>query len=111
MWFLAPTVALAVQQEAAISQQLPAFQTRLLSGADNVDKWTTQQVWDAMLLNIRVVISTPQVLLDALSNGFVRLAKLALLVFDEGNHPKRFTRGVGLMSRFSASLHLGVCSC
>lgn len=88
-WFTAPTVALARQQHTVISQQLPAFQTRMLSGADNVDHWSTQRVWDDLLLNIRIVISTPQVLLSALSNGFINLTRVALLIFDEGTLSKR----------------------
>lgn len=49
-----------------------------------MERWTTQAVWDAILLNIRIVVSTPQVLYDALSNGFVKLTRIALIVFDEG---------------------------
>lgn len=56
----------------------------MLTGADNVERWTTQPIWDAILLNIRIVVSTPQVLYDALSNGFVKLTRVALIVFDEG---------------------------
>lgn len=60
----------------------------MLSGADNVERWTTQEIWDAILSNIRIVVSTPQVLLDALSNGFLKLSRIALLVFDEGIYAK-----------------------
>jgi ERCC4-related helicase len=77
-------VALVEQQHSVISQQLPAFQTRILSGNDNVDHWSSQRIWDAILFNIRIVVSTPQVLLDAMSRGFVRLGRIALLIFDEG---------------------------
>ncbi|KMU77858.1 hypothetical protein CISG_06701 [Coccidioides immitis RMSCC 3703] len=45
-----------------------------------------KKIWDDILLNIRIVISTPQVLLDALSNGFVDLHTISLLVFDEAHH-------------------------
>ena len=53
-------------------------------GRDGVDKWTDQKLWDAVLTNVRVVVGTPQVLVDALTHGFVRISRLALLVFDEG---------------------------
>ncbi|OJD18331.1 hypothetical protein AJ78_01644 [Emergomyces pasteurianus Ep9510] len=86
VWFLAPTVALAEQQHNNISQQLTAYQTRLLTGADNVAYWSTRKIWDDILLNIRIVVSTPQVLLDAMSHGFVTMARVALLVFDEAHH-------------------------
>lgn len=36
-----------------------------------------------------VVVSTPQVLLDAMSNGFLRMTRLSLLVFDEAHHCTR----------------------
>ncbi|KAK2797192.1 hypothetical protein FQN50_009291 [Emmonsiellopsis sp. PD_5] len=86
VWFLAPTVVLATQQHAAISKQLSAYQTRLLLGSDNVQYWSTKEVWDDMLLNIRVVVSTAQVLLDAMTHGFVTMRQIALLVFDEAHH-------------------------
>lgn len=81
---MAPTVALAEQQFKVISSQLPAFQTRFLSGADNVDHWSEQWIWDEVLHKVRIVVSTHQILLDALTHGFVGLARIALLVFDEG---------------------------
>ncbi len=61
VWFLAPTVALANQQHDVISTQLPAFQTRFLSGADGVDRWSEQQIWDEVLAGIKIVVSTHQV--------------------------------------------------
>lgn len=84
VWFLVPTVALAEQQHAAITLQLPAFQSRMLSGNDGVDHWSSQDIWDKILHNIRIVVSTPQVLLDALYRSFVAFSRLALIVFDEG---------------------------
>lgn len=84
VWFLATTVALAEQQYNVISSQIPAFQTRFLSGADDVDHWSEQWIWDKVLYNVRIVVSTPQILLDALTHGFVGLRRIALLVFDEG---------------------------
>lgn len=92
VWFCVPTVALVMQQHKAISAQLPAYQSRVLSGADNVEFWTEQWIWDEILKGIRIVVSTHQILLDALIHGFVRMQQLALIVFDEahsciGNHP------------------------
>lgn len=63
------------------------YNHRLLSGNDNVDKWTQQNLWDAVLNGIHVVVSTPQVLYDALSHGFVTMGRIALLIFDEGTLP------------------------
>lgn len=84
VWFIAPTVVLAQQQYNDIFQQLAEFHPRIITGADNVDHWSSPAVWDTVLLNVRIVVSTPQVLLDALTHAFVQLNRLALLVFDEG---------------------------
>lgn len=49
-----------------------------------MDRWTSRNDWDTVLKNVKIVVSTFQVLLDALSHGFVRMDSLALIVFDEG---------------------------
>ncbi|EED15535.1 RNA helicase/RNAse III, putative [Talaromyces stipitatus ATCC 10500] len=97
VWFLTPTVALAEQQYTVISKQLPIYQSRLLLGSDNVDHWSTQQIWDKILLNIRIVVSTPQVLLDAMCHGFVKLSGLSLLVFDEAHRCVKASPFNGIM--------------
>jgi len=84
IWFLAPTVALCLQQYDYIRSYLPAVTARLLIGADSVDRWSEQRIWDAVLDKTSVVVSTPAVLADALSHGFVKMDRLTLLVFDEG---------------------------
>ena len=43
-------------------------------------------MWDAALDGKHGVISTPQILLDALSHGFVSLESISLLVIDEAHH-------------------------
>ncbi|RPB12611.1 hypothetical protein P167DRAFT_535942 [Morchella conica CCBAS932] len=69
---------------------------QFLSGSDNVDKWKTQDIWDRILKlqesASTVVVSTHQILLDALTHGFVGIDRIGLLIFDEahhcaGNHP------------------------
>ena len=50
-----------MQQHEALATQLPEFQARVLSGADNVEFWTEQWIWDDVLEGIDVVISTHQV--------------------------------------------------
>ena len=62
---------------------MPAAQVRYLTGAER-ELWSERCIWDAALKNIRVVVSTYQVLLDGLSNGFVHLSTIPILVFDEG---------------------------
>ncbi len=49
-----------------------------------LDKWTEQRLWDGVLKNVRVVVSTHKILYDALCHAFILLESLALLVFDEG---------------------------
>ncbi len=56
----------------------------MLSGADNVDTWSDNRIWDDYLNNVRVVVSTYQVLLDAITHAFVKMSQLCLIVFDEG---------------------------
>ncbi|KAJ5657241.1 uncharacterized protein N7484_000890 [Penicillium longicatenatum] len=89
VWFLAPTVALCLQQHDAIASQIPSVKTRTLTGFDNVDRWTEQSTWNTALQEVRVVVSTHAVLADALSHGFVRMPQLALMVFDEAHHCMR----------------------
>lgn len=86
VWFLAPTVALADQQHSVLQAQIAGLQSRLICGSDNVEAWSDQNIWDAALYNIRVVVSTFQILFDAVSHGFVRLDSLSLIVIDEAHH-------------------------
>ncbi|TVY60883.1 Dicer-like protein [Lachnellula suecica] len=92
IWFLAPTVSLCSQQFEYIKSQIPSVQVKFLSGADGVDRWTEQSLWDAVLKNVKIVVSTYQILLDALTHGFLGMESLGLIVFDEahncvGKHP------------------------
>jgi len=86
VWFTAPNVLLAQQQHHVLGSQLPHYPMRTLLGHDNVHLWRTQKAWDLALDNTSVIISTPQVLLDALRNAFVRLTDISLLVVDEAHH-------------------------
>ncbi|XPS72365.1 Dicer-like protein 2 [Ascochyta lentis] len=86
VWFLAPTVTLCEQQSEVFSRHLPNYNVLVLSGQDDVDHWTEQGVWDAVLQNVRIVLSTHQVLYDALAHAFVRIDELALIIFDEAHH-------------------------
>lgn len=79
-------MTLCEQQYDAFRSALPGYGIQILSGRDDVDHWTEKKLWDGILNNIRIVVSTHQVLLDALTHAFVDLSRLALLVFDEGEH-------------------------
>ncbi|KAI9458495.1 P-loop containing nucleoside triphosphate hydrolase protein [Russula earlei] len=88
-WFLAPTVALARQHHAVIAQHLPV-PIGFVSGANDPDQWTDPELWRRMLNAHRVVVSTPNVLLNALRHGYILLGRdIGLLVFDEAHHAAR----------------------
>ncbi|PLN79643.1 ATP-dependent helicase dcl2-1 [Aspergillus taichungensis] len=89
IWFLAPTVALCFQQHRVIVENLPAVRARTLTGLDKVELWTEQAIWDAVLSDMQVVVSTHAVLADAMTHGFVRITELGLIVFDEAHHCMR----------------------
>jgi replicative superfamily II helicase len=84
VWFLAPTIALCSQQHDVLQSQITGVLIKILSGNDGVDSWSDVSIWDAFLKNVSIVVSTYQVLLDALSHAFVRVGTLSLIVFDEG---------------------------
>ena len=85
-WFLAPTVALARQQHSAIAAHLHVS-VGLISGANEPDQWRDRELWCRVLNTHRVVVTTPDVLLNALRHGYVHLGNdVGLLVFDEAHH-------------------------
>ncbi|KAE8334204.1 hypothetical protein BDV24DRAFT_170439 [Aspergillus arachidicola] len=86
VWFLAPTVALSIQQKQVIASHIPAVNIKLLIGDDGVDRWNEERVWDDALRGVRIVVSTHAVLAGALAHRFVAMEKLALIVFDEAHH-------------------------
>jgi len=85
-WFLAPTVSLCKQQRNVIAAALPVS-VGLISGANEPDQWKDQRLWRTVLSTHRIMVSTPQVLLDALRHGYVNLGRdISLLIFDEAHH-------------------------
>lgn len=83
LWFLAPTVALCNQQYQNIRLQVPIVSIRLLTGNEKVDTWHKAS-WETILQESRIIVSTPQVLKEALDHSFLQISKLALIVVDEG---------------------------
>lgn len=62
---------------------MPSVSMKILSSMENVHTWG-HDIWRAILKDVRVIVSTPQVLYDALAHGFVTIDQLALIIFDEG---------------------------
>lgn len=74
------------QQRDVIATQIPV-PVGLVSGASDPDQWKNPLLWRKILDSHRVMVTTPQVLLDALRHGYVNLgADISLLIFDEVHH-------------------------
>ena len=84
-WFIAPTVTLCGQQHDVIQKAIGSV--GLIHGGLEPKQWKDSNLWKDVLKKNRVIVSTPQVLLDALSHGYISLGReIGLLVFDEAHH-------------------------
>ena len=84
-WFVAPTVALCEQQHDVIQKAIGSV--GLIHGGLEPKQWIDPKLWKNVLKKNRVIVSTPQVLLDALSHAHINLGlEIGLLVFDEAHH-------------------------
>ncbi|KAF3071126.1 Dicer-like protein 2 [Daldinia childiae] len=108
VWFLTPTVALCEQQARVLRSQIPAVQIKTLVGADGVETWSNVRIWDDYLKNVRIVVSTYQVLLDAVNHAFVRMDRLSLIVFDEAHNCRGKHSGAKIMDRYRVSKNAGL---
>ena len=77
-------MALCLQQLSVLQSQIASVQIKSFTSLDNVSRWTEKPVWDAVLTNVNIVVSTYAVLCEALCHAFVSMESLALIVFDEG---------------------------
>ena len=77
-------MSLCLQQLSVLQTQISSVQIKSFTSLDNVCRWTEKFVWDAVLNNVNIVVSTYAVLHDALCHAFVNMGSLALIVFDEG---------------------------
>ncbi|KAJ7030465.1 hypothetical protein C8F04DRAFT_1113753 [Mycena alexandri] len=85
-WFVAPTRALCEQQQAVIKAAIPVS-VGLISGALEPEQWKDRNLWRSALSTHRIMVTTPQVLLDALHHAYVNMGTdIGLLVFDEAHH-------------------------
>ncbi|KAL0955017.1 hypothetical protein HGRIS_003938 [Hohenbuehelia grisea] len=85
-WFLTPTVALCEQQFNVIKAALPVS-VGIIIGALQPDQWKDPDLWKTVVNTHEVVVSTPQVLLDALRHAYLDMGRdIGLLVLDEAHH-------------------------
>ncbi|KAJ3808003.1 hypothetical protein F5876DRAFT_46960 [Lentinula aff. lateritia] len=84
-WFLAPTVALCEQQCNVMKGALHVS-VGLITGALAPDQWKDANLWKAVLNTHQVMVSTPQILLDALRHGYIIMGDIGLIIFDEAHH-------------------------
>ncbi|KAF9464051.1 hypothetical protein BDZ94DRAFT_1257432 [Collybia nuda] len=85
-WFVAPTVALCQQQRNTIQTSIPVS-VGIISGSLAPEQWKNAGLWREVLRRHRIMVTTPQVLLDAMRHGYVHLGRdISLLVFDEAHH-------------------------
>ncbi|KAH9933177.1 P-loop containing nucleoside triphosphate hydrolase protein [Epithele typhae] len=85
-WFIAPTVALVEQQYQVIKTAIPVSVGQV-SGASEPNQWKDAHLWRQILSSHRIMVTTPQVLLDALHHGYVIMGlDIGLIVFDEAHH-------------------------
>ncbi|KAH7160714.1 hypothetical protein EDB81DRAFT_324140 [Dactylonectria macrodidyma] len=99
VWFLAPTVSLCEQQCEVIRLQNPAAPIKVLTGNQGIDSWS-QSTWHTVLDGTRIVVSTYQVLLDALAHAFISMHMLALLVIDEAHNCVKNSPTTSIMTKF-----------
>ncbi|KAH0527310.1 hypothetical protein TsFJ059_002324 [Trichoderma semiorbis] len=85
IWFIAPTISLCSQQHDVLKLHIPTVSMMMLAGASNINAWGPD-IWSTLLDTARVVISTPQILLDALDHAYITMNHLALIVFDEAHN-------------------------
>jgi endoribonuclease Dicer len=77
---------LAQQQQAVIDKGVDV-PVRLISGANEPDQWKDQALWQRVLTSYCIIVSMPDVLLNALQHGYIQLGHdIGFLIFDEVHH-------------------------
>ncbi|KAL2680573.1 hypothetical protein Neosp_008175 [[Neocosmospora] mangrovei] len=99
IWFLGKTVSLCEQQFKVIQRQNPSVSMKILTGQLNIDAWSPE-VWPKILNGTRIIVSTFEILHDALTHGFVKMSMLSLIVFDEVHNCVKRSSGRKIMLNF-----------
>ena len=82
--FLCNNVAL-LDQQADVIRKTTGHVTGTYCGAHGLDGWDLDK-WRLELSQHQVLVMIHQVLLDALSRGYIKIPELALIIFDECHH-------------------------
>lgn len=107
-WFLVPTVALC-QQQYDVLKRLLTCDVDFISGGKEPDKWTNPLVWKQITALNQVIVSTHQVLLDALRHAYLNLGTdIAMIIFDEAHHALRGHPYNRIMREFYDPLPFGL---
>ena len=85
-FFLVENVALCVQQHRVLRSNLPVPIGRVHG---DCGQGSRREFWETQLRDNMVVVSTAQVLLDGLNNGFLSMKHISLIIFDEAHHTKK----------------------
>ncbi|KAI6784800.1 Dicer-like protein-like protein [Emericellopsis cladophorae] len=86
-FFIVEKVILCQQQYRCLKDNLP-FDIGILQGNDN-SIVNTKEVWEEKFTKHMAFVTTAQVLLDCLNNGFIKMSRINLMVFDEAHHTKK----------------------
>lgn len=86
-FFLVEKVALCLQQYMVLSSNLEYPVTRVHGAM--AELVNTKQYWEALFSDNMVIVCTAQVLLDCLTNGFIKMNRINLLILDEAHHTKK----------------------
>jgi endoribonuclease Dicer len=85
-FFLVNNTTLVFQQFIVLDCNL-AHKILRVCGADGADNWSKSQ-WEQHLQDTMVIVCTPEILVDCLNHGFLQIAQINILIFDEAHHAK-----------------------
>ncbi|KAH7324737.1 hypothetical protein B0I35DRAFT_349113 [Stachybotrys elegans] len=88
-FFLVEKVALCLQQWKVLDQNLEYPVSKLYGTAALTGNISTKEFWVDQIASNMVIVCTAQILLSALSNGFISISQINLIVFDEAHHTKK----------------------
>ncbi|KAJ3187001.1 Dicer-like protein 1 [Gaertneriomyces sp. JEL0708] len=85
VFFVVPTVPLVDQQRTYLAAQFGQAAVKVAPAYGQVMSNQKQEDWKR-LRSSQVIVSTPQVLVDALNRAYIKMKDIALIVLDEAHH-------------------------